>query len=105
MIQTQNFVFMDIKEAAEALGIHPNTLQERAKAGLIPGAKIGKEWRFIDADIADFMRAQYPANKQEWREPSRTASALKSRVARPRSKENQGLEEALALTIGRKRRT
>jgi excisionase family DNA binding protein len=90
MIQTQNFVFMDIKEAAEALGIHPNTLQERAKAGLIPGAKIGKEWRFIDADIADFMRAQYPSNLPATPQPVQ-------KVRKATVKTGTSFEEALNL--------
>jgi excisionase family DNA binding protein len=56
-------------EAAEFIGLHPNTLQSRAKSGEIPGAKIGKEWRFIDVDLAEYMRTQYPANKEAkpWR--------------------------------------
>lgn len=38
---------MNLESAAEFLGLHPDTLQARAKSGQIPGAKIGKEWRFI----------------------------------------------------------
>lgn len=30
---------LDLTEAAAFLGIHPNTLQARAKSGAIPGAK------------------------------------------------------------------
>lgn len=35
---------LDLTEAAAFLGLHPHTLQARAKAGQIPGAKIGREW-------------------------------------------------------------
>lgn len=90
MIQTQNFVFMDIKNAAEALGIHPCTLQERAKAGLIPGAKIGKEWRFLEVDLVEYMRAQYPSN------PHATLQPLPN-VRKATVKTSTSLEEALNL--------
>jgi excisionase family DNA binding protein len=50
---------LDLEEAAAFLGLHPDTLRERAAAGTIPGAKIGKEWRFLDIDLADYLRGQY----------------------------------------------
>lgn len=56
---------LDLRAAAQFLGLHPNTLQARAKAGLIPGSKIGKEWRFLDVDLAAHMRAQYRSPAQE----------------------------------------
>ena len=31
-------------EATQLLRIHPHTLRKRARAGLIPGAKIGRSW-------------------------------------------------------------
>jgi hypothetical protein len=34
------------------------------KCGGIPGAKIGRCWVFIDADLADFIRSQYPVRRQ-----------------------------------------
>lgn len=40
MIVAGEFVSLDIKEAADFLGLHPDTLQARAKTGVIPGAKI-----------------------------------------------------------------
>lgn len=38
---------LNLEDAAAFVGLHPNTLQARAKAGEIPGAKPGKEWRFL----------------------------------------------------------
>ena len=49
---------LDLAAAAAFLGLHPHTLQARAKAGEIPGAKVGKAWRFIDLDLAEYLRAQ-----------------------------------------------
>ena len=50
---------LDLKQAAEFLKIHPVTLQCKAKAGEIPGAKPGKSWVFIDEDLANYIRSQY----------------------------------------------
>lgn len=44
-------ISLDLAAAAAFLGIHPDTLAERARAGMIPGAKIGREWRFLQGDI------------------------------------------------------
>lgn len=50
---------LDLNEAAEFLRLHPHTLEAKARAGEIPGAKPGKRWVFIDDDLADWLRAQY----------------------------------------------
>lgn len=50
---------LDLIDAAAFLGVHPDTLRERAAAGEIPGAKIGKEWRFLEADLVDYFRSHY----------------------------------------------
>ena len=50
---------LDLEEGAAFLGIHPDTLRERAAAGMIPGAKLGKEWRFLDVDLAEHLRRNY----------------------------------------------
>ena len=39
-----------VKEAAIFLRIHPVTLIRMLNSGEIPGAKIGKEWVFIDVE-------------------------------------------------------
>lgn len=54
---------MTLEQAAAFLGIHPVTLQQRAKAGMVPGAKVGKEWRFLDVDLVAYLRAQYPSSQ------------------------------------------
>ena len=50
---------LDLQQAAELLRIHPVTLQSKAKAGEIPGAKIGKCWVFVDVDLIEYIRSQY----------------------------------------------
>lgn len=46
--------------AAELLRLHPVTLKEKARRGEIPGAKIGKNWVFVDVDLIEHIRSQYP---------------------------------------------
>ena len=50
---------LDLHEAAALLKLHPDTLQRRAKAGEIPGAKPGKAWVFLDEDLIAWLRGQY----------------------------------------------
>src|ERR1700719_1662261 len=51
---------LDLHAAAAFLHIHPVTLQEKARAREIPGAKIGKCWGFVDDDLVGNIRVQYP---------------------------------------------
>jgi len=37
---------LTLEEAAAYLRVHPRTLRLRASEGVIPGAKIGRVWRF-----------------------------------------------------------
>jgi hypothetical protein len=55
---------LNLRDAAAFLHMHPEEVRTRAKRGLIPGAKIGRCWVFIDADLADFIRSKYPAKRQ-----------------------------------------
>jgi len=50
---------LNLEEAAKFLHVHHITLQQKAKAGIIPGTKIGRRWVFIDVDLFDYIRAQY----------------------------------------------
>ena len=51
---------LTLRQAAALLKIHPVTLLEKARAGDIPGAKIGKCWVFVEIDLIDYIRSQYP---------------------------------------------
>lgn len=51
---------LNLQEAADFLKIHPVTLLEKANAGIVPGAKIGKRWVFVKIDLIDYIRSQYP---------------------------------------------
>jgi len=50
---------LDLQRAAALLLIHPITLAEKARIGDVPGAKIGKRWVFVEADLLEYIRANY----------------------------------------------
>ena len=54
---------LDLYEAADFLKMHWNTLREKAAAGLIPGAKLGKRWVFVKEDLVSFVRSQYSTSR------------------------------------------
>jgi Helix-turn-helix domain len=49
---------LNVRAAAKMLHIHPVTLQKLARAGEIPGAKIGKAWVFLEIDMIEYIRSQ-----------------------------------------------
>jgi len=55
---------LNIDEAALLLKLHPEELRRRAKLGVLPAAKIGRSWVFIENDLVTFIRQQYSVN---WR--------------------------------------
>jgi hypothetical protein len=45
---------MNIAEAAKFLLMHPEELRQRTKCGLVPGAKAGRRYVYIDDDLAEY---------------------------------------------------
>lgn len=75
---------LNLSEAAAFLKMHPEEVRRRAKMGVIPGAKAGRAWVFIDLDLADWLRALYAAPRQAFRvtvnqevEPCRSIGAAR----------------------------
>jgi hypothetical protein len=58
---------LGLKEAASFLHMHPEEVRRRAKAGVIPGAKAGRAWVFIEDDLAGYLRSLYPEPRQALR--------------------------------------
>ena len=50
---------LSLKQAAEFLRMHPQTLRSKAISGEIPGAKLGKSWVFVEEDLVDYIRSRY----------------------------------------------
>jgi excisionase family DNA binding protein len=57
-------VTLGLQEAAAFLRCHPEELRRRAKAGLIPGAKVGRAWVFLEDDLAAYVRSLYAQPRQ-----------------------------------------
>ncbi|KIF82234.1 helix-turn-helix domain-containing protein [Noviherbaspirillum autotrophicum] len=55
---------LDLREAADFLKLHHEEVRRRARAGIIPGAKLGKRWGFIEDDLAAYMRSLYAQPRQ-----------------------------------------
>ena len=43
-------------DAAKVLGLHPERLRQLVRAGEIPAAKMGKNWRISRVALADYFR-------------------------------------------------
>src|SRR5581483_1452727 len=55
---------LGLLDAAAFLHCHPEELRKRAKAGLIPGAKVGRAWVFLEEDLASHLRSPYSQPRQ-----------------------------------------
>jgi excisionase family DNA binding protein len=55
---------LTLPQAAAFLKIHPVTLQAKVRQGILPGAKVGRRWVFLEDDLAAYVRSKYPANRQ-----------------------------------------
>lgn len=86
---------LDLIEASAFLHLHPHTLEAKTRAGMIPGAKPGKCWVFIDVDLADWLRGQCRSGTENKGEIFRTASVVAPTGARNKSAARQ-LEKLLA---------
>src|SRR5690242_4751570 len=52
---------LKLQAAADVLGMHPQTVQERARAGKIPGAsKPGRRWVFQEAGLLAYLNQHSP---------------------------------------------
>lgn len=47
---------LNSEEAADLLGVKPFTIRTYARRGVIPGKKLGNEWRFVKDDLLAWLR-------------------------------------------------
>lgn len=95
---------LDLNEAAAFLHLHPHTLEAKARAGEIPGAKPGKRWVFIDDDLANWLRAQYRTESQADAAPSNPAMMVTAGNA-GRNSAAMRLQDLLTRPAKKSRRT
>ena len=65
--------FLDSREAATLLQIHPKTLQRLARKGEICGMRIGKLWRFRTSDLDAWVHLQLKSTSYSYRLNSGTS--------------------------------
>ena len=84
-----------LKEAAAFLGLNPNTVQARAKRGMIPGAaKPGKCWVFLEEGLRQYRDSFSPC---PFIESNRSGTSISPH-------KEGGLERVLGLPIKDRRR-
>jgi excisionase family DNA binding protein len=49
---------LDINECAEFLKVNKNTASELAAKGMLPGAKIGRAWVFLEDELVEYLRSE-----------------------------------------------
>ena len=67
---------LDSQQAAEMLGVHPESVKRRARSGEIPGLKFGKLWRFRVSVLESYVQKMMQKQRDIPREsmaPSDTA--------------------------------
>lgn len=95
---------LNLHEAAAFLHMHPQEVRARAKRGLIPGAKPGKRWVFLEDDLAEFVRSLYPARPQEVRVRQHDANAYSVISATPAAIQREYEELVMRPTRGARRK-
>ena len=50
-----------VQEARKLLRVSESTLLRQARAGIVPAAKIGREWVFVRDDLMQLVRKNYKA--------------------------------------------
>ena len=54
---------LGVTEAAALLRMSPDALMRKARAGIIPGAKVGRRWVFVHDDLIALIREQAKARE------------------------------------------
>ncbi|MBI3895994.1 MAG: helix-turn-helix domain-containing protein [Acidobacteria bacterium] len=49
---------LTLEEAAGYLRVHPQTVYRRLRAGTLPGAKVGDQWRLRKADLDEYLKGR-----------------------------------------------
>jgi excisionase family DNA binding protein len=47
---------LNTEQAAEKLQVKPLTVRKYLRKGLIPGKRLGREWRIVETDLEMFLR-------------------------------------------------
>jgi len=86
---------IDSKECAELLRCTTEQVEELARAGEIPGLKLGRSWLFVRADLLDFLaeKARKDAeDRRARRQPGVTTLSAKPKRRTPPELPTAGLQ-------------
>ncbi|MCB4346244.1 helix-turn-helix domain-containing protein [Burkholderia vietnamiensis] len=50
---------VNLEQAAALLGAHPETVRLKAKAGALPGRKVGKRWMFSTVALQRYLAGEW----------------------------------------------
>jgi excisionase family DNA binding protein len=59
---------LNIKQVQDVLGLSERTIFRLIKDGELHGFKVGREWRFEESDIEDFIRRQRQKSEKKSKE-------------------------------------
>ena len=82
---------LGLREAAQLLRTSESHLARKTRAGLVPGAKIGRRWVFVRADLIELIREQARG---------RAPSAIDARSLRPVAPRSSLVDSLRALRLG-----
>jgi excisionase family DNA binding protein len=72
--------------AAQLLRCNPDTVRKLAKAGELPGTKVGRSWVFYTDSLIEWLNARIEAGTASRGDPMRTGvSSLAARLANQRA--------------------
>lgn len=74
---------IDAEQCAELLKCDTGTVEELARAGEIPGLKIGRSWLFVTGDLLVFLAERARLEAEQRRSRSTAKSPAKPRRAVP----------------------
>ena len=97
---------LTLRGAAAFLKVHPNTVRSQARRRLIPATKVGRDWRFLEADLVEWIRSAYPegARGQPGHDRDDVPWIAKGMIAVPSSQElvERSLDALLERRDGRR---
>jgi excisionase family DNA binding protein len=88
---TEQREVMDIRQAADYLGISADTLYKYASEGFVPAFKLGNRWRFKRSRLNDWMDQQSSGGNMPARMPAKSAE---EKPARAKAKPVQSVRPA-----------
>lgn len=66
---------LNVEECASFLHVNATTVAELAGSGLLPGAKIGRAWIFLEDDLIEYVRSEVKRQQSERQRKVKSKSA------------------------------